>query len=217
MTYGNIPCFSMSKYVLIACEESQTECIEFRKLGAQAFSCDLQPCSGHHPEWHVQGDALSMIHNDVTFTTQDGTIHHVPRWSLIIAHPPCTYLTTVSAAKLYPTKGKIDQERFLKGVQAAQFFLKFYDIDFCPVCVENPMPFPYFGLPRHNDVVSPHLFGFKYSKRTYLWLKNLPPLFPGCINPKPKSWVGCRNSAKVRSKSFQCVAKAMAEQWFPII
>ena len=206
------------KYILIACEESQTECMAFRQLGAIAYSCDLQPCSGGHPEWHIQGNALKLIHpGEVYFVTQIGEEIKVPRWDLIIAHPPCTYLTAASAPELYPTKGVIDRERYEKGVEAARFFIQFYDVDFCPIAVENPRPFPYFGLPKHSDIISPHLFGSKWSKRTYLWLKKLPVLLPTYINPHPKSWVATKKSSFIRSKSFPEVAKAMAEQWLPLI
>lgn len=207
-----------TKYILIACEESQTECLAFRQLGAFAYSCDLQPCSGGHPEWHIQGNALKVIHpGEITFHTQIGEEIHVPEWSLIIAHPPCTYLSTVGAACLYPTKGVLDRERYEKGVEAAKFFMRFYNVDFCPIAVENPRPFPYFGLPKHSDIISPHMFGSKWSKRTYLWLKKLPVLLPTCINPHPKSWVATKKGSFIRSKSFPEVAKAMAEQWLPLI
>lgn len=208
----------MPKYVLIACEESQTECLAFRQLGAEAYSCDLQECSGGHPEWHIVGDALDMIApGKKILCLQNGTSKTIPGWDLIIAHPPCTYLSTVSAPYLFPQKGVMDIGRYQKGLQAARFFMHFYNIDYCPVCVENPRPFPYWKLPPHNDIVSPHKWGSKWSKRTYLWLRQLPPLIPGAINPKPKSWVATKKGGKMRSKSFPEIAEAMAAQWLPLI
>lgn len=205
-------------FVLIACEESQTECTEFRKLGALAYSCDLQTCSGHHPEWHIVGDCLPLLtDNPHNFVTEDGQPHNVPGWDLIIAHPPCTYLTTAGCAYLYPQKGQIDPVRLAKGHEAAQFFKEFLKVQYCPVAVENPRPFPYFGLPKYSDITSPHKFGSKYSKRTYLWLHDLPPLLPTLINPHPKSYVYTVKGGKARSKSFPELAKAMAEQWLPLI
>lgn len=109
--------------VLIACEESQAICIEMRRLGHRAFSCDVQECSGGHPEWHIMGDALPLINGRCEFKTMDGKTHRIEgRWDLLIAHPPCTYLTAAGAVRLFP-KGILNEERFEKGKQAASFFL----------------------------------------------------------------------------------------------
>lgn len=209
---------SRHPYVLIACEESQTECLAFRRHGAFAYSCDIKSASGGHPEWHIQGNALCYITAGThTFVTSDGNIRTIPHWDLIIAHPPCTYLATVSAPRLFPEKGKMDNRRYLLGLDAARFFMQFYNIDHCPVCVENPRPFPQFGLPPHSDIISPHLFGSRWSKRTHLWLKKLPPLIPTCRCLNPKSWTAVKKGSTIRSKSFPEIAEAMATQWLPLI
>lgn len=128
--------------VLIACEESQAVCVEFRKRGHNAFSCDLQECSGGHPEWHVNGDALQLINGDCSFTTQDGAAHMiVGKWDLLIAHPPCTYLSNAGAARLYKIvdgKTYINRERFENGMNAKEFFMKFINADCEHIAVENP-------------------------------------------------------------------------------
>ena len=107
--------------VLIACEESQIECIAFRERGYEAYSCDIQDCSGGHPEWHIKGDALEAIRGG-TVTTCDGLRHDIGKWDLLIAHPPCTYMTAASACRMYPRKGVLDTERLRKALEAKAFF-----------------------------------------------------------------------------------------------
>lgn len=107
--------------VLIACEESQRVCIAFRARGHEAYSCDIQDCSGGHPEWHIKGDALEAIRGG-TITTCDGVRHDIGKWDLLIAHPPCTYLSNAGACRLYPHKGELDMERYRKGLAAKAFF-----------------------------------------------------------------------------------------------
>lgn len=199
--------------VLVACEESQRVCIEFRRLGHEAYSCDIEPCSGGHPEWHLQVDALEML-----------KIH----WDMIIAHPPCTYLSKAGAVRMR-VKGEINQERFQKAMEAKAFFMEFYNAD-CPrIAIENPPPMKIVGLPPYDQVIQPYDFGHPYSKRTCLWLKGLPPLFATEIMQDYEPYVngGCKDAhgnyrrfqgrkerdKKTRSKTFLGIAKAMAEQW----
>lgn len=231
--------------VLIACEESQEVCKAFRALGHEAYSCDIQPCSGGHPEWHIQGDVIKLIHPDVllcsldpdipdemwgTFRTQDGKIHNLPpRWDLIIAHPPCTYMSAAGACRMYPQAGHIDEDRFAKAMKAKQFFLALLNAN-CPrICIENPRPLKCVGLPKESQQIQPYEYGEPWSKLTYLWLKGLPKLVPTKIVEDYKPYVSCGTSRnkgnpdksgmsrrggaqKVRSKTFHGIAKAMAEQ-----
>lgn len=134
--------------ILIACEESQAVTIEMRRLGHEAYSCDIQDCSGGHPEWHIKGDALKLINGNCRFQTMDGAWHEiVGKWDMLIAHPPCTFLSNAGACRLYPKKGQIDMARYAKGIEAKEFFMAFYNAD-CPrIAVENPMPSSVFELP----------------------------------------------------------------------
>ena len=193
----------MKHRVLVACEESQAVTIAFRNRGFEAFSCDLQDCSGGHPEWHIKGDVTKLL---------------VPGdWSLIIAHPPCTYLSKVGAPHLFPG-GVLNDARYKLGIEAADFFRMFYNIDWCRICIENPTPFHIFGLPPPTQAVEPHYFGHPYKKRTCLLLKGLPPLDPTChiVGAVPTSkadWFqsGGKDRQKNRSKSFPGIAAAMAD------
>lgn len=202
--------------ILIACEESQAVCTEMRRLGHEAYSCDIQPCSGGHPEWHLQVDALELLKM---------------QWDMIIAHPPCTYLTAASAVRLFNHDGTIkDEDRFVRGGQAAEFFREFLKAD-CPrIAVENPVPLKCFGLPPYTQIIEPFQYGHPWRKRTCLWLKGLNPLTPTEIVEPKGLWVGStsarrdpsikqryelnsiRNS-KQRAKTFPGIARAMAEQW----
>lgn len=218
--------------VLIACEESQRVCIEFRRKGHNAFSCDVVECSGGHPEWHIQGDVLPLLNpliNGIEFHTCDDKYHRVMKWDLIIAHPPCTYLSNAGAARLYPQKGVLNQERYEKGVQAKEFFMEFYNADCDKICIENPIPTRIFGLPPYTQTIQPYEHGHPYSKKTCLWLKGLPELTPTNIVEPVCSWVsgGSKDNhgnkrkncgmtfrdSKTKSKTFPGIAKAMAEQW----
>ena len=165
--------------VLIACEESQAVCNAFRKLGHEAYSCDIQECSGGHPEWHIMGDVLPLINGSCEFNTMDGIKHTIEgRWDLLIAHPPCTYMSNAGACRMYPTKGVVNAERFEKALLAKSFFMKFYNAD-CPrICIENPMPMKIVGLPQESQRIQPYQFGEPWSKKTYLWIKGLPELKP---------------------------------------
>lgn len=192
--------------VLVACEESQRVTIEFRNLGHLAYSCDLKPCSGGYPEWHIKDDCLKII-NDFN-------------WDLIIAHPPCTYLTVAGACNLVDSSGNIiDQLRYDLMLQARDFFLKIYNSSCSRICIENPRPMKRANLPMWSQVIQPYDFGDNFSKQTCLWLKGLPYLFPNCIEYNRRSpanvssWCSLHRSAAVRSKTFPGIAKAMAQQW----
>ena len=218
--------------ILVACEESQAVTIELRKLGHEAYSCDLLPCSGGHPEWHIVGDVVPLLDGNCWFITQSGIRHHIKgTWDMIIAFPPCTYLTAVSAVRLFNRDHSVkDAERYAKGVDAARFFRTFLDAKCERVAVENPTMLKCFGLPAPNQAVEPFMFGDPWKKRTCLWLKGLPKLQPtNMVEPKGL-WVGSTSgrrdstvysryelksnrNQKLRSKTFPGIAKAIAEQW----
>lgn len=147
--------------VLIACEESQTTCKAFRELGHEAYSCDIQECSGGHPEWHIKADALQIIKL---------------KWDLIIAHPPCTYMSKAGARWMYPKAGIIDEERYRLSQEAKEFFMAFYNCNCEHIAIENPLPLKVVGLPQPTQSIQPFEFGEPYSKQTLLWLKGLPKL-----------------------------------------
>lgn len=199
--------------VLVACEESQAVCKAFRERGHEAYSCDVQPCSGGHPEWHLQQDVVPLLKE---------------KWDMIIAFPPCTYLSNAGACRLYPKKGQLDMDRYQKGLEAKEFFMSFYNAD-CPrIAIENPVSSRIFEMPQHSQEIQPYMFGHPYTKKTRLWLKGLPPLVPtrlvDSVAPyvpagtgrKDRSKYGAAKrgeDAKNRSKTFPGIAKAMAEQW----
>lgn len=215
--------------VLVACEESQTVCMSFRNRGHEAYSCDIQEPSGGHPEFHILGDALVAI-NGGTVTTMDGQTHDVGKWDLLIAHPPCTYLSNAGACRLYPRKGVMDMSRYKKGLDAKSFFMQFYNANVERICIENPIPSKVFDLPQKSQAIQPYEYGHPYTKKTYLWLKGLPELQPTDIVAPNGPYVcgnaeiwkkqaakgvvyGKEKSAKHRSKTFQGIAEAMADQW----
>ena len=200
--------------ILIACEESQEVCKAFRKLGFEAYSCDIQECSGGHPEWHIMGDAIKEAYSG--------------KYDLMIAHPPCTYLSKAGARWMYPTAGNISKERFQKAMDAKEFFMKMLNAPIDYIAVENPTPLNVVSLPKHTQSIQPYEYGHEYSKRTLLWLKNLPPLEPTDIKTTftpylpsntggkkkgQKSSRGVAKNAKESSKTFSGVAEAMANQW----
>ena len=216
--------------VLVACEESQRVCNAFRKLGHEAYSCDIIECSGGHPEWHILGDALKVINGNCDFTTQDGEKHTIiGKWDLLIAHPPCTYLTNASAVRMR-VKGEVVPERYAKAVEAKEFFMRFINADCDRICVENPVPLKIVNLPPYTQIIQPWQFGHPYSKRTCLWLKGLPKLEPTNIiteGVQPYVNGGCKDAhgnyrrfqgrkerdPKTRSKTFEGIAEAFAIQW----
>lgn len=216
--------------ILVACEESQAVTIELRNIGHEAYSCDLEPCSGGHPEWHIQEDVLPLINGNCKFNTLDGAEHSiVGNWDMLIAFPPCTYLTNAGSVRMR-VKGKIVPERYAKAMVAKDFFMKFLDADCSKIAVENPTPMKLVGLPQYTQAIQPYQFGHPYTKRTCLWLKNLPLLTPTDIITEgvtPYINGGCKDAhgnyrrfqgrrerdPKIRSKTFPGIAKAMAEQW----
>lgn len=216
--------------ILVACEESQTETAEFRRLGHEAYSCDVQECSGGHPEWHIHGDVLPLIDGDCTFQTMDGATHSIEgEWDMLIAHPPCTFLAASSAVRLFP-KGGVDLERMKKGIAASHFFMRFFHARCQRIAIENPVPLKIFGLPPYDQITEPFYFGDPWRKRTCYWLKNLPPLMPTDVCIPKGLWVGSTSyrtkpeskrrydlkshrSSKMRSKSFPGISRAMAGQW----
>lgn len=199
-------------YVLIACEESQAECAAFRALGHVAYSCDIQPClKSGNPSWHIHADVTPLLHGKQSFTTQDGKRRRVPRWDLIICHPPCTYLCRLSSIHMV-IDGVLQQERYNKMLQARRFFFECLNAQAKYVAVENPLPMARAKLPKPTTFIQPSWFGWKYTKKTLLWLKNLPPLMPTLIYPSPKQLVKC-SRGKYRSRTSRQVAQAMATQW----
>ena len=220
--------------VLVACDESQAVCKAFREREFEAYSCDIQECSGGHPEWHIKGDVLTLLNGDCEFNTMDGERHSISgRWDMIIAFPPCTYLSNAGACRLYPKKGQLDMERYQKGLQAKAFFMRFLNAD-CPrVAVENPVSSSVFEMPRHTQEIQPYQFNddgtHPYTKKTRLWLRGLPmliPTTPDCnpVGPYVPAGTGRKNrekygaakrgeDAKNRAKTFSGIARAMASQW----
>ena len=216
-------------HVLVACEESQRVCIAFRERGHNAFSCDIEPCSGGHPEWHIMQDVIPLLNGGCSFKTMDGIWHSIDgKWDLIIAHPPCTYLSNAGARWLY-AGGDLNKESFRKGLDGKKFFMDMLNAD-CPrIAVENPIPSSIYDLPQYTQVIQPYQFGDPWSKKTCLWLKGLKPLQPtnivtdyrpycssgsysGTHDPKYKGASRKGGSAKIRSKTFTGIAKAMASQ-----
>lgn len=193
----------MSK-VLVACEESQAVCKAFRAFGHEAYSCDIQPCSGGHPEWHLQCDALEMLKL---------------RWDLIIAHPPCTDLA-VSGAKWFERKRKDGRQQ-----AAIEFFMAFINADCPKIAVENPVCIMSTMYRKPDQIVHPWQFGHPEQKKTCLWLKGLPLLhetnnvydfmmtLPKNLRERNHYLPPTKDRAKLRSKTFPGIARAMAEQW----
>lgn len=213
--------------VLVCCEESQRVCIAFRDKGHNAFSCDLQKCSGGYPGWHIVGDCLDLINGYVSFYTQDGKKYSIDnRWDLIIAHPPCTYFSRVNFFNYY-RNGVFNQKRFDESRKYVDLFLAIYNADCDKICIENPLPMSLFNsiLPPYSMRLQPFEFGEPYSKLTCLWLKNLSYLMPTCLVLDHEPYVKINGNmsdldiktkserSKFRSKTFSGIAFAMAEQW----
>lgn len=199
--------------ILVACEESQAVTKEFRKLGHEAFSCDLYETSGEHPEWHLQEDAIPLLKES---------------WDLVIAFPPCTHLA-VSGARWFEQKRKDGRQQ-----QGIDFFLEFTKTD-CPrVAIENPVGIMSKIYRKPDQIIQPYYFGDSYSKKTCLWLKGLPKLVPtNIVDPgefvefdsgkRMSKWMADafkltpEERSKARSKTFLGVARAMAEQWSKVL
>lgn len=191
----------MSKQLLVACEESQAVTKAFRDLGYIAFSCDLQDCSGDLPQFHFKADCKSVL-----------------EWysfDMIIAFPPCTYLSKAGAVNLFNKDHSIKNfDRFHSMEAARDFFYFFYDFPCEHICIENPVPMKVCGLPLPSQIINPWQFGHDFMKRTCLWLKGLPPLMSTDILPaSERSFVYSHSSSKLRSKTFSGIAEAMANQW----
>lgn len=200
--------------ILIACEESQEVCKAFRELGFEAYSCDLQECSGGKPEWHIVGDAVKEAYSG--------------KYDMMIAHPPCTYMSRAGARWMYPKAGNLCQYRYQKAMEAKAMFLELLNAPIEFIAVENPTPLKVVELPKHSQAIQPYEYGHEYSKITLLWLKNLPLLKPTDTKSNYKPYLpsntggkkrgqsysrGIAKNAKESSKTFSGVAKAMAEQW----
>lgn len=187
--------------ILVACEESQTVTIELRRLGHNAYSCDVIPCSGGHPEWHINQDVLTLLNGRCTVQTTDGKVHCIDgKWDMIIAFPPCTYLSNAAACRLYPKKGQLNHEHYQKGLKAKSFFLEFLNTD-CPrIAVENPVSSKIFKMPKHTQEIQPYMFGEPYTKKTRLWLKGLPMLQPTDIVEVVAPWCPSGTGRKIKQK-----------------
>ncbi|MBO5810871.1 MAG: hypothetical protein J6R32_08615 [Bacteroidales bacterium] len=229
------------KNVLIACEESQRVCIAFRNRGFNAFSCDIIDCSGGHPEWHIKEDVTRILNPNkygIQFFTEDKEYHELKRWDLIIAHPPCTYLT-VAANKLYNVEkyGEKAVERLQKREDAIGFFLNFVYADCLHIAIENPIGVISSRYRKPDQIIQPYEYGHNVRKSTCLWLYGLPKLNPTNIVPfeeihskgksggySGNSWVVRDENGKIlpygdkrvsiaRSKTYEGIADAMAQQW----
>ena len=213
--------------VLIACEESQEVCKAFRARGHEAYSCDIQEPSGGHPEWHILGDAVPALRGG-QIVTMDDKGHYIDAWDLLIAHPPCTYLSNAGARHLW--KGhQLQEDRVMKGILGRDLFMRFWWADIPRICVENPVPSKVFCLPEYTQIIQPYQFGHPYSKKTCLWLKNLDPIMPTNIVEPIATWcpsgsyshkhdekskgMFTRDRARNRAKTFPGVARAFAEQF----
>jgi len=199
--------------ILVACEESQAVTIELRRLGYDAYSCDLQDCSGGYPEWHIKGDVLDQLGKG---------------WDMMIAHPTCTYLTNSGVRWLWNKDGSKNELRWKQMRESAKFFNKLLNAQIPLIAIENPIPHKYavelIGR-KYDQCIQPYQFGHTESKATCFWLKGLPKLIP-TYNVK-HIWKSLPKNesqrihflppgperAKLRSKTFSGIAKAMAEQW----
>jgi len=194
--------------ILISCEESQAICKAFREAGHEAYSNDLQECSGGHPEWHLQMDALKAL--------------KLKKWDLVIAHPPCTYLT-ISANKWYKDQparksgALVGAERRQAREEAIEFFMEFVNADVPRMVIENPVCVMSTRYQKPTQTIQPWMFGHGETKATCLWIKGLPKLIPTDIvdgrEQKLHALPPSKDRAKLRSKTYEGIANAMAKQW----
>lgn len=214
--------------ILVACEESQRVTRAFREKGHEAYSCDVIDCSGGHPEWHIKEDVLKVLNGKCFFRTCDGKTRRIlGQWDMIIAFPPCTYLT-VTGNRWFNTEvyGKSAEERLEKRALAMEFFLRIAHADCDRIVIENPVGYMNSHFRKPNQIIQPYQFGDPFEKRTCLWLKNVPELtYTNVVTPPPRQvlrsgktmakwYSNCgKDRAKVRSKTFEGIATAMAEQW----
>lgn len=219
--------------VLVACEESQRVCAAFREAGHNAFSCDIIEPSGGHPEWHILGDALEIINGHRKFKTMDGTVHdevEQSSWDILIAHPPCTYLTNTGNRWFNIERyGDKARQRYKDREDAVKFFMAFVNADCDRIAIENPIGHMSARYRKPDQIIQPYQFGHEATKATCLWLKGLPPLKPtNIVEPKIHEYVrkdgriarfsedygsGSGEHSKRRSKTYTGIAQAMAEQW----
>lgn len=217
--------------VLVACEESQAVCKAFRRHGFNAYSCDIQYCSGGHPEWHIQEDITQLLNGKQHFVTTDGACHVINQWDLIIAHPPCTYLT-VTGNRWFNVEryGEKALKRIDNRKKAIAFFMLFVNAKCKHIAIENPVGVMSTEWQKPEQIIQPYYFGDPFEKKTCLWLKGLPALEPTeIVKPEPRiyfksgksmpAWY-CKASNKTpsersreRSKTFPGIANAMADQW----
>ena len=198
--------------VLVACEESQRVCIAFRERGHEAYSCDILEPSGGHPEWHVQGDCLRILSGGA-ITTMDGIKHEIDKWDLLIAHPPCTYLSNV-ATRQYSLKCCSPDAvigRWKERAKAAIFFMRFALADVPKICVENPIGFMNNNYRKPDQIIHPYYFAESaddeenyHEKRTCLWLKGLEPLKRTSDLPKPEPMYICQGEKTKGKKIGWC-------------
>ena len=218
--------------ILIACEESQRVCKEFRLRGHNAYSCDIIECSGGHPEWHIMQDVLPLLNGNCSFRTCDNKEHQVDgQWDMLIAFPPCTYLTNTGNPYLNVEKwGEKAIQRYKDREEAFEFFMRFANADCDKIAIENPIGYVNTHWRKPDQIIQPWQFGHPFTKATCLWLKGVKKLVP-MYNTKPEeklksyAWDNLYdengktlawNSAeikKLRSKTFPGIAKAMADQW----
>ena len=217
--------------VLVACEESQEVCKAFREKGHEAYSCDIEPCSGGHEEWHIQQDVLPLLNGNIEFKTANGESHRIEgKWDLIIAHPPCTYLTITGNRWFNEERyGEKARERKRNRLEAIDFFMKFVKADCDRIAIENPIGTISTAYRKADQIIQPYEYGEPTKKATCLWLKGLPKLTPtNIVEPKivrykngkaDNPWhyytisLPPKERAKARSKTFSGIAKAMAAQW----
>ena len=204
--------------ILVACEESQAVTIELRRLGHEAYSCDIQECSGRHPEWHIKGNVLPILNGECDFKTMDGERHAISgRWDMIIAFPPCTDLA-VSGARHFAKKRADGRQQ-----ASIDFFMKFANAHCDRIAIENPVGIMSTHFRKPDQIINPWQFGHPETKKTCLWIKNLQPLeetenvyaYMMTLPEKERSrihWMGSGH-AKERSKTYPGIARAMAEQW----
>lgn len=221
--------------VLVACEESQRVCIAFRKRGHEAYSCDIQEPSGGHPEWHIMQDVRPLLNGNCEFWTKDkdgpgvGWHYISGKWDLIIAHPPCTYLTLAGNKWFKPEFADRFPDRQKQRKEAVEFFMAFANADCDRIAIENPVGIMSSQWRKPDQYIEPYMFGDPEKKKTGLWLKGLPLLKPtNIVEPviihcksganEPRWHLETMNLPKeersrIRSQTFIGIAEAMAEQW----
>ena len=215
--------------ILVACEESQAVTKELRRLGHEAYSCDIIDQSGGHPEWHIKQDVIPLLDGNCSFRTTEGGQHRVNgKWDMIIAHPPCTRLCNSGQRWLYWGPDEYREKKRKEQVEAIEFFMKFVNADCDKIAIENPSGIMSTKYRKPDCTYNPYDFeGETECKKTCLWLKNLPVLVPTQILPKEKRTQGIwkahfgdkklswndPETARLRSVTPKGVAKAMAEQW----